>query len=133
MSPGLPVNLTRATKPALIDEVQRAHAELAELRSLLTAIAELAVVPSPSRQYIEHDDPDEYEKARQAMVDAQRERAISVHCAALRSDRFGEKTLRKYATEENLGYAPAPHLNGFALHDDDVDVDEAAAEPVSVS
>lgn len=36
----LPANLTRATKPALIDEVQRTAAELADARELLRAIAE---------------------------------------------------------------------------------------------
>lgn len=53
--PRLPANLTRATKPALIDEVQRAAAELAEARELLLAIAEMAEsdYPRPREERIE--------------------------------------------------------------------------------
>lgn len=44
MSP-LPANLTRATKSALIDEVQRLAAELASANDLLAAIAAMTKSP----------------------------------------------------------------------------------------
>lgn len=43
----LPANLARATKPALIDELQRRLAELAEVDELLLAIAETARADDP--------------------------------------------------------------------------------------
>lgn len=103
--PGLPANLTRATKPALIDAVQRAWAELAEARSLLRAIAELAELPRPS---IIGTDQREYHNRVVAFADAQKTRAIQIAGSAGYDGHLdvAEKVLRLQAAEQDLGYVP---------------------------
>jgi len=93
------------------ERLQAALDELAEARSLLTAIAELAVVPQPEVD----DDYSEYERAQRAFTTAQRDRAICVHVAAAAAHGFraAETTLRRAGTED-LGYQPKPNIHGFA-------------------